>query len=140
MKIKRLSPLAILPTRGTPDAAGLDLHYYGHGVLVIHPGRRQLAPTGIAMAIPQGCWGEIKPRSGLALRQGIDVMAGVIDCDYRGEIHALLLNTGTEPVEIHPNNRIAQIVIQSYENPICEEVDELDETPRGENGYGSTGK
>ena len=138
----RLTPEAILPTRGTPDAAGLDL-YASQGV-VIHPQNRVLVATGIAAAIPVGYYGRVAPRSGLAVKHGINVLAGVIDCDYRGEIKVLLHNTQNfGDFHIRPGDRIAQLIIEEILMPDVEEVASLEElgtTGRGDKGYGSTGR
>ncbi len=134
--MKRLHEDAVIPTRGSAEAAGLDL--YSLESVEIPAGKRALLRTGIAMAIPKGTVGLIWPRSKLAAKQGIDVLAGVVDSDYRGEIHVSLLNTGEDAVEIRKGDKTAQILIQaiSVEQPL--EVSELDETERGSAGITST--
>ena len=143
LRVKRLTPTAKLPTRGSAQAIGLDLYAdvtEARGAIEIRPGYRALVSTGIAIALPPGYYGRVAPRSGLALKQGIDVMAGVIDEDYRGEIHALLLNTNQwETFWVKPGDRIAQLILERADIMPVVEVDELDATVRGANGYGSTG-
>lgn len=138
MKVKRLSETAILPTRGSPEAAGLDL-YAGVRVM-LPPGTRAVIPTGVAVAIPEDMVGLIWPRSGMAVKHGIDVLAGVIDSDYRGEIAVVLQNHGQEVVTIRQGDRIAQMIVQRYERENVFEVDELPASDRGAGGFGSTGK
>jgi dUTP pyrophosphatase len=109
--------------------------------LVLKPGMRALVPTGIAIALPVGYEAQIRPRSGLALNQGIALVnaPGTIDPDYRGEIGVILINHGSEPFTIKNGERIAQMVIAPFNRAILEEVDELDETARGAGGFGHTG-
>lgn len=129
-----------LPSRGTPDAVGLDIHSAMD--TTIAPGQRQLIPTGIAIALPPGFEGQIRPRSGLALKHGITVLnsPGTIDPDYRGELKVLLINHGQEDFAIHYGDRIAQLVICKVEMASFVQVDKLDNnTTRGDKGYGSTG-
>jgi dUTP pyrophosphatase len=137
LNFKRLDPRAILPTRGSVAAAGLDL-YSIEGVH-IEPHQRVLARTGLAVAIPQGFYGRVAPRSGLAVRNGLDVLAGVIDSDYRGELCCALLNTGDEPIELPQGSRLSQLIIEQIITPKAAWSDELDDTTRGEGGFGSTG-
>ena len=143
LRVKRLTPTAKLPTRGSAQAIGLDLYAdvtEARGAIEIRPGYRALVSTGIVIALPPGYYGRVAPRSGLALKQGIDVMAGVIDEDYRGEIHALLLNTNQwETFWVKPGDRIAQLILERADIMPVVEVDDLDATVRGANGYGSTG-
>ena len=103
------------------------------------PGERRLVPTGIAVEIPPGFYGRVAPRSGLAVRHGIDVMAGVIDADYRGEILVLLINLGSEPVRFSPGDRIAQLIIEHAAPAEYSWADELGQTERDAGGFGSTG-
>lgn len=139
MNIKKLHPDAIIPTRANPTDAGFDL--YALDDSVAWPRKRVLVPTGIAMAIPEGHVGLIWPRSGLAVKHGIDVLAGVVDSGYHGEIKVLLQNTDPDLVhKIHKGDRIAQILIQPIVTPELVEVDDLGETGRGADGFGSTGK
>lgn len=138
MKVKRLSETAILPTRGSTEAAGLDL-YADEGAM-LPPGTRATIPTGVSVAIPEDMVGLIWPRSGMAVKHGIDVLAGVIDADYRGEIAVVLQNHGQEVVTIRQGDRIAQMIVQRYERENVFEVDELPASDRGAGGFGSTGK
>lgn len=125
---------AKLPTRATPGSAGFDLFAtYGY---TLKPGQRHCFDTGVAMAIPDGWVGLIQPRSGMALRHGIDTLAGVIDSDYRDNVGAMLINHGDEPYTIEPGDRIAQLVVMLFMGE-SEQVDSLDGSERG--GYGSTG-
>ena len=107
--------------------------------LVIGPGERALVPTGIHLAIPPGFAGLVWPRSGLAVRQGIDTMAGVIDSDYRGEVQVLLVNHGAEPFHVARGARVAQLLIQKVEPAGFVRVDRLPESGRGAGGFGSSG-
>jgi len=130
-----------LPAYQTADAAGLDLHAALEAPLTLAPGKRALVPTGIALAIPKGYEGQVRPRSGLALRHGVTLLnsPGTIDADYRGEVKVLLINLGEEPFTIRPGDRIAQLVIAKVERAELVLVTELDATERGAGGYGSTG-
>jgi len=137
MDFNRLDDRATLPTRGTAESAGLDL--YSIEDVLIEPKQRMLARTGLAVAIPEGHYGRIAPRSGLALRTGLDVLSGVIDADYRGEIGCLLYNTGDEPIELPAQSKICQLIIERIITPEAVWADEIDETDRGSGGFGSTG-
>lgn len=130
-----------LPAYQSADAAGLDLHAAVEAPLTLAPGARALVPTGIAMAIPRGFEGQVRPRSGLALRHGVTVLnsPGTIDADYRGEVKVLLVNLGQEPFVVQAGDRIAQLVIAKVERAELVVVSELDATDRGAGGYGSTG-
>ena len=134
---KRLHPEAKLPARGSARAAGLDLCAVER--LTLGPGARAAVRTGLVVAIPEGFYGRVAPRSGLAVRHGLDVLSGVIDSDYRGEILCLLVNLGTEPFEIEPGARIAQLIIESIATPEPVWSEDLSETERGQDGFGSTG-
>lgn len=126
------------PTYGSEYAAGADL--YANESFEILPGHRALIKTGVRMEIPSGFYGRIAPRSGLAYKNGIDVMAGVIDSDYRGDIGVILINLGETDFTIQTGDRIAQMIIEKYYRyPFCV-VESLEETTRGDNGFGSTGK
>ncbi len=125
------------PTRGSEHAAGADLHAAAD--ITLAPGERALVPTGLQLAIPAGHVGLVWPRSGLAVRHGIDTLAGVIDSDYRGEVRVLLVNHGTEPFAIRRGDRIAQLLIQRVERAAFVPVAELPASDRGEGGFGSTG-
>src|ERR1043165_8229962 len=134
---KRLHAEARLPSRGSERAAGLDLRAVERVTLA--PGGRAAVRTGLAVAIPAGFYGRVAPRSGLAVRHGIDVLAGVIDADYRGEILCALVNHGPEPFEIEPGARIAQLIIEVIAMPSPAWAEDLEETTRGAGGFGSTG-
>lgn len=142
IQIKKLSNTAIVPTKGSEYAAGLDLYADLKEAIQVNPGDTLKVPTGIAMSIPNGLFGAIYARSGLATKQGLAPAnkVGVIDSDYRGEIVVVLYNQSPIPQVVHPGDRIAQIVIQPYIDYEIDIVDELDETERGESGFGSTGK
>ncbi len=131
------------PEYATPGAAGMDLvaAVPANEPLKILPGTRAAVPTGIAFAIPQGFEGQVRPRSGLALKNGVTVLnaPGTIDSDYRGEVKVILVNTGSETFEISRGMRIAQIIFARVEQMKLQEVDSLDETARGSGGFGSTG-
>ena len=107
----------------------------------ILPGARTAVPTGLAFAIPQGFEGQVRPRSGLALKNGVTVLnaPGTIDSDYRGEVNVILVNTGSEPFEVSRGMRIAQIIFARVEQMQLQEVNSLDDTARGSGGFGSTG-
>ncbi len=131
------------PEYATPGAAGMDLvaALPADAPLQLLPGARAAVPTGLAFAIPQGFEGQIRPRSGLALKNGVTVLnaPGTIDSDYRGEVKVILVNTSREPFEIARGMRIAQIVFARVEPMQLQEVVSLDDTARGSGGFGSTG-
>ena len=137
MEVVRLKTEAILPTRATSGSAGYDLTAVQNDV--IEPGSRRLIPIGVAIKLPEGVYGRIAPRSGLAVKKGIQVGAGVIDPDYTGEIHVLLFNHGSEPFEIRAGDRIAQLILERFEFHEVRQVDSITETLRGSGGFGSTG-
>lgn len=137
LEFKRLDARATLPVRGSPFSAGLDLHCIDE--ITIGPGERYLAKTGLAVAIPHGYYGRIAPRSGLAVKQGLDVLAGVIDSDYRGEIGCLLYNTSDESIHLPSQSKICQLIIEKIELPAAVWAGELTDTTRGGSGFGSTG-
>jgi len=137
LKFLQLHPAAILPTRGSGQAAGLDLHSIEDVTLAA--GERAAVRTGLSAAIPQGFYGRIAPRSGLAVKHGLDVLAGVVDCDYRGEIVCALINHGQEGYTLAAGERMAQLIIEAIITPEPVWVDSLDETARGAGGFGSTG-
>ena len=142
MKIKRLNEKAKIPTRGSENAAGYDLYAcLPDKELVIWPHDTVLVDTGWAMRIPNDCYGAIFARSGLAFKQGLRPAncVGVIDQDYRGPVKVALHNDSDEHQIITDGERIAQLVIMPYYTVDFREVDELDETERGEGGFGSTG-
>lgn len=139
--MKALSKDAQIPHYGSSDAAGMDLYadIGKDGVVQINSGERKLIKTGIAMAVPPGYYGRIAPRSGLAYKNGIDVMAGVIDGDYRGEIGVILINFGHDPFNVHTGDRVAQMIFERYSPAFAYKVAVLPGTERGDGGYGSTG-
>lgn len=137
LRFKKLDSNAMLPTRGSTAAAGLDL--YSIEAVCLHPRQRSLVRTGLAVAIPEGCYGRIAPRSGLATKMGLDVLSGVIDADYRGEIKCLLYNTSDDMVELPAQTRICQLIIEKIITPSPEWAIDLDDTIRGDGGFGSTG-
>ena len=138
IQIKKLSDKAKIPTQGSKYAAGYDL-YAAEEVLVNTMGRK-LVKTNISISIPEGYYGRIAPRSGLAYKNGIDVLAGVIDSDYRGDIGVILLNTDHNlDFEVNVGNRIAQIIIEKCHSVNWETVETLDATVRSEGGFGSSG-
>lgn len=125
------------PTRGSEQAAGLDL--YSVESTLIAPGQHTTIDTGVSFQLPSGTVGLIWPRSGLAVKHGIDVLAGVIDSDYRGSVKVCLVNHGETLFRVEPGDRIAQLVIQEYVRAEVAPADFLNETNRGEQGFGSTG-
>lgn len=138
MQIKRLTENAKLPSRGSEGAAGYDL--YSTSKHVIKPGERVLVSTGLAINLKRGRYARIAPRSGLSVKYGIHVGAGVVDSDYRGEIKVLLYNLDTKnDFEVNIGDRIAQMIIEYCDTPEIEDVSELDDTVRGSDGFGSTG-
>lgn len=137
LNFKKLDPRAVLPTRGSVAAAGLDI--YAIEDLEINPGERLLARTGLAVAIPEGYYGRIAPRSGLSTKIGLDTLAGVIDADYRGEILCLLFNLGQETIQLPSGSKICQLIIEQIITPEPAWADEISETDRGSGGFGSTG-
>ena len=137
LSFKRLDPKATLPTRGSSQAAGLDI--FSIEEVVIEPKQRSLVRTGLAVAIPEGYYGRIAPRSGLATQKGLDVLAGVIDSDYRGEVRCLLYNTGDEAIHLPAQSKICQLIIEKIITPSAVWSDEISDTDRGSGGFGSTG-
>lgn len=140
--VKKLKESAILPVRGSEQAAGCDLHAcIENGKVTLWPGDTAKIPTGIAAAIPDGCFGAIFARSGLATKQGLRPAncVGVIDSDYRGEIIVALHNDSEVDRDIQNGDRIAQLVIMPYIPAKYIEADDLDDTERGAGGFGSTG-
>ena len=142
LKIKKLRDTAEIPERKTSGSAGYDLCACITASLTIEPGESVMIPTGIAAEIPQGLAGMIFTRSGLGIKHGIAVSngVGVIDCDYRGEIHVGLRNFSKNPYTIEPSERIAQLILLPIAVLEIEECGELSSTDRGEGGFGSTGK
>ncbi len=144
IEIKRLRPASgqALPAYMTEGAAGMDLCADLDGDLILEPLARALIPTGIAIALPSGFEAQIRPRSGLALRQGFTLLnsPGTIDADYRGEIQIIAINLGAAPVAIAPGQRIAQMIVQRVVRVAWREVDELTTTARDSGGFGHTDK
>src|SRR5574344_2327938 len=130
-----------MPTYATSQSAGMDLRANLEEPVVLHPMERRLIPTGLHIALPEGYEAQVRPRSGLALKHGLTVLnaPGTIDADYRGEIMVLLINLSTEDFVINDGERIAQMVIARHEQGEFVLTAELDETERGEGGYGHTG-
>ena len=130
-----------LPAYATPQSAGVDLRANLEAPIVLQPLQRALIPTGLFIALPAGYEAQVRPRSGLALKHGLTVLntPGTIDADYRGEIGVVLINLSQEDFVINDGERIAQMVIARHEQGDFVVVEELDETERGEGGYGHTG-
>lgn len=141
LKIKKLRSDAILPKRATPESAGVDLCACLEEDLTIEPFQLVRVPTGIAIGLEPGTVGLVYARSGLASKFGVTLSncVGVIDSDYRGELQVAMTNHSQNPYTIHPGDRIAQLVVSPVFLPEVTEVSELDETQRGEGGFGSTG-
>ena len=131
-----------LPEYKTEQSAGLDLCAQLDAPIEVQPMERVLVPTGLYIELPPGTEGQVRPRSGLALKQGLTVLnsPGTIDADYRGEIRVILINLSGEVQSIAPGDRIAQLVVARYEQLKWEPTDSLDHTERGSGGFGSTGK
>ena len=142
VKVKKLDPRAVVPTRGSVTAAGADLYAVADEAVTVAPGETVLIHTGLAMEIPVGWAGLIYARSGLATKSGLAPAnkVGVVDSDYRGELMVALHNHSNEPRTVAHGERIAQLVIAPYLPAVFEETDELSDTQRGEGGFGSTGK
>lgn len=130
-----------LPSYESPHAAGMDLRAALEAPLTLSPGERDLVPTGLRMALPEGYEAQIRPRSGLAWRNGITMLntPGTIDADYRGEVKVLAVNLGDEDFTINHGDRIAQMIIAPVQQVFVEESDDLPQSVRGEGGFGSTG-
>lgn len=131
-----------LPEYATTASAGLDLRANLDSPVTLQPLERKLIPTGLYIALPEGCEAQIRPRSGLALKHGISLLntPGTIDADYRGEIGVILVNISNEPFEVRDGERIAQMVIARYEQVEWEPAESLDATERGAGGFGHTGR
>lgn len=140
--IQKLHPAAVVPRYMTEGAAGLDLCAALDAPVTLAPGDRAAISTGLALAIPPGYEGQVRPRSGLAKSHGVTVVnaPGTVDSDYRGPVTVLLVNLGREPVTFEPGHRIAQLVIAPVARAELVEVDALDATARGAGGFGSTGR
>ncbi len=130
-----------LPEYATPQSAGMDLRANLDEPVTLNPLERKLIPTGLYMALPAGYEAQVRPRSGLAIKNGITVLntPGTVDADYRGEVCVILINLSNEPFVVNDGERIAQMVIAKHEQPEIVEVDVLDETERGTGGFGHTG-
>lgn len=151
VRVQRLTPTATLPTRGSPQSAGLDLYYDNAHSVYFRPGDRHVLSTGIALTAPEGTYARIAPRSGLAMK-GLDVLAGVVDEDYTGEVKVILAMHGAQSdvfggvglggprVEIKPGDKIAQVIFERCVLADVEEVELLGATQRGAGGFGSTGR
>lgn len=139
LKVKRLQPGAILPAYAHPGDAGLDL--YAAVSADIEPGESTLVGTGLAIELPPNTEAQVRPRSGLALKHGVTVLntPGTIDRGYRGEVGVILINHGRSRFEVRPGMKIAQLVIASCLTVAVEEATDLDESARGQGGFGSTG-
>lgn len=143
LKVKKLPHAKDLPlpSYATPNSSGLDLRAAIEKPITLKPMERALIPTGLVLEIPEGYEGQVRPRSGLALRKGLTVLnaPGTIDADYRGEVKVILINLGNEEVVIEAGERIAQLVIAPVQRVEVVEVQELTPTERGDGGFGSTG-
>ena len=130
-----------LPAYATSQSAGMDLRANIESPITLHPVERTLVRTGIRIELPEGYEAQVRPRSGLALKHGVTVLntPGTIDSDYRGELKVLLVNLSNDDFEVNAGERVAQMVIARHETATWEEVEVLDETERGEGGYGHTG-
>ena len=143
MKVKIVNKSAYpTPSYATEKSAGMDLKADIKETVTLGPLERALIPTGLYIALPDGTEAQVRPRSGLAAKHGISVLnaPGTIDADYRGEVKVILVNLSNEPFVVNPGERIAQMVVAQYAKVEWEEVEILDETLRGEGGFGSTGR
>ena len=143
MEVKVINKSAFaLPEYATINSAGLDLKANLETPIILGPLERTMVPTGLYMALPEGTEAQVRPRSGLAAKHGLTVLntPGTIDADYRGEVKVILVNLSNEPFTINPGERIAQLVLARYERVEWSEVEVLDETDRGQGGFGSTGR
>lgn len=139
VRVVLLEADAKVPVRSNPSDAGADL--FSTESIMIHPGERKTVGTGVSMEIPEGFYGRVAPRSGLAAKHGVDVLAGVVDSSYRGEIKVVLLNTDRHNTfHVEKGDRIAQIIFEGHFNFPLAESDSLDESRRGAGGFGSSGR
>lgn len=139
VQLRRVGSVRVeLPRAMTAGAVGMDLPAAIEEAITLGAGERRLVPCGFAIAIPRGYEGQVRPRSGLALKQGLSIpnAPGTIDPDYRGEVSVILINLSAQPLRIEPGQRIAQLVICPVAHCVLVETDELDETPRGDGGFG----
>ncbi|MCC6749610.1 MAG: dUTP diphosphatase [Deltaproteobacteria bacterium] len=141
MRVRRLRPSAVMPRYMSAGAAGMDLSAAIDGPVTVQPGATEVVPTGLALELPPGHEGQVRPRSGLAVRFGLTVVnaPGTIDEDYRGEVLVALVNLGKSAVCIEPGMRIAQLVVAPVTRVVVVEVEELTDTVRGSGGFGHTG-
>lgn len=137
LRVQLLSKNARMPSRGSPQSAGFDLSSSEN--TIIKSGCRGIVKTDLKIACPDGTYARIAPRSGLAVKKFIDVGAGVVDADYRGPVGVVLFNFGEEDFEVSVGDRIAQLILEQVSMADATEVDSLEETERGEGGFGSTG-
>ncbi|MBF9017240.1 MULTISPECIES: dUTP diphosphatase [unclassified Oceanispirochaeta] len=139
--VKLTGPEDMMPHYGTEDSAGADLRACVDSPVTLAPGERKLIPTGLRMAIPSGYEGQVRPRSGLAVKKGLTVLntPGTIDADYRGDVMVILINLGREDVVIERGERIAQLIIAPVTRADFQFTDNLEDTARGSGGFGSTG-
>ncbi len=130
-----------LPAYATEGSSGMDLRAYIESVIILQPLERRLIPTGLFIELPKGFEAQVRPRSGLAIKQGITCLnsPGTVDADYRGELKVVLINLSNEPQVLHPGDRIAQMVIQKVEKVTLVQVHEISSTTRGEGGFGHSG-
>ena len=143
MKVKIVNKSAYpVPAYATEKSAGMDLKANITEPIILGPLERAMVPTGLFMALPDGTEAQVRPRSGLAAKFGISVLnaPGTIDADYRGEVKVILVNLSNDPFVVNPGERVAQLVLAKYEKIEWDEVEILDETARGEGGFGSTGR
>ncbi len=139
LKVQRIEADAKMPCYAHPGDSGMDL--FSVEEIVLQPGERKLARTGIKISLPKGFEAQVRPKSGIAINNGVTVLntPGTIDSCYRGEVQVILINLGKEPFKIEKGKKIAQLVIAKVEEAKAKEVDELDETSRSNGGFGSTG-
>ena len=137
LRVEKLHPDAVIPTRTSPHSVGYDL--YSMEDITVPSMDRRIVSTGVCATLPPGVYGRIAPRSGMTLKYGIQTGAGVVDPDFTGELVVVLFNFGSEDFEIKRGNRIAQMILERCETPLIEEVIELTETERGDNGFGWSG-
>ncbi len=142
VRIKRLSPQAVLPEYHSAQAAGMDLHAALQDAVTVEVGEIAKIPCGFAMSLPDGYEAQIRPRSGLATRHGLSIpnAPGTVDSDYRGPVVVALINLGRKSFVVEPKMRIAQMIVAPVVRAAVEEVDDLDDTARGTGGFGSTGQ
>jgi len=146
VKIKRIRPQESselpAPRYMTQRSSGMDLYAAVTEEIVLSPGQRRLIPTGIAMSVPEGYEAQVRPRSGLSLKDGVTVLnaPGTIDADYRGEVGVILINLGEKPFSVKRGDRVAQLVVAPIARAELEWTEDLDETPRNTGGFGHTGK